>query len=79
MSTANPRRPTFGLSRAFERAVGTAVSTVQAIAFWTAALLPLALIVGVFAGMADQHLGVVGGAVAVNVLSAVVGHGHSPN
>lgn len=79
MSTANPSPPTFGLTSAFERAVRTAVDGVQAVAFWTAALLPLVLITGLFTGVADQHLSVVGGALALNIVSAVIGHGHSPN
>jgi hypothetical protein len=79
MSTATPSPPTFGLSRVVERTVGLVVDGVQALAFWTAALLPLLLVAGLFAGVADQHLGAVGGALLVNVFCAVVGHGHSPN
>jgi hypothetical protein len=79
MSTANPNPPTFGLSRLVQRATGLVVDGVRAVAFWTAALLPLALIAGLFAGVLEQHLGTVGGALLVNVVAAVVGHGHSPS
>lgn len=79
MSTATPNPPTFGVSRAFQGAVRTAVNGVRAVAFWTAALLPLVLVAGLFAGVADQHLSAVGGALLLNVVSAVIGHGHSPN
>lgn len=79
MSTANPRPPTFGLSRAFERTVRGVANGVQAVAFWTAALMPLVLVAGLFAGVADQHVGAVGGALVANVALAVLGHGHSPN
>ena len=79
MSTANPSPPTFGLSRLVERATGLVVDGVRAVAFWTAALLPLVLVAGLFAGVLEQRLGTVGGALLVNVVAAVVGHGHSPN
>ena len=79
MSTANPSPPTFGLSRLVERATGLVVDGVRAVAFWTAALLPLALIAGLFAGVLEQHLGTVGAELLVNVVAAVIGHGHSPN
>lgn len=79
MSTANPSPPTFGLSRLVERATSLVVDGVRAVAFWTAALLPLALIAGLFAGVVEQHLDFVGGALLVNVVAAVVGHGHSPS
>lgn len=79
MSTANRSPPTVGLPRTFERVLGHAVSGVQAIAFWTAALLPFVLVAGLFSGVAGGNLSAVGGAVAVNVVCAVLGHGHSPN
>ena len=79
MSTANPSPPTFGLSRLVERATGLVVDGVRAVAFWTAALLPLALIAGLFAGVLEQHLSTVGAALLVNAVAAVIGHGHSPN
>ena len=79
MSTANPSPPTFGLSRLIERATGLVVDGVRAVAFWTAALLPLVLVAGLFAGVAEQHMSAVGGALLVNVACAVIGHGHSPS
>ena len=79
MATATPSPPTFGLARVVERTVDVAVSGVRAAAFWTAALLPLVLVAGLFAGVLEQRLGTVGGALLVNVVAAVVGHGHSPN
>ena len=79
MSTANPSPPTFGLSRLVERATGLVVDGVRAVAFWTAALLPLVLVAGLFAGVLEQHLGTVGAALLVNAVAAVIGHGHSPN
>jgi len=79
MSTATRSPPTFGLASAVESFASHVVSGVQAAAFWTAALLPLALVVGLFAGALDQHLGAIGGAFLVNVVCALVGHGHSPN
>jgi hypothetical protein len=78
MSTANPNPPTFGLSGAFERMIDVATTSVQAVAFWTAALMPLVLVAGLFAGI-TQQLTAVGGALLVNVVCAVIGHGHSPN
>ncbi len=79
MSTANPSPPTFGLSRVIERTVGGVLSGVRALAFWSAALMPLVLVASLFTGVASQHLGAVGGALLVNVVCAVVGHGHTPN
>lgn len=79
MSTANPSPPTFGLSRVVEKTAGGVLHGVQAAAFWTAALMPLVLVTGLFTGVASQHLSAVGGALLLNVVCAVVGHGHTPN
>ena len=79
MSTAARSLPTSGLTKTVESFASHVVSGVQAAAFWTAALLPLALVVGLFAGALDQRLGAVGGVLLVNVVCALVGHGHSPN
>ena len=78
MSTATPSPPTFGLTGVVGRTVNVAVNGVRAAAFWTAALMPLVLVAGLFAGVLEPHLGAVGGALLVNVVAAVVGHGHSP-
>jgi hypothetical protein len=79
MATATPSPPTFGLARVVERTVDVAVSGVRAAAFWTAALLPLVLVAGLFAGVAEHHVSALGGALLVNVACAVIGHGHSPS
>jgi len=79
MSTTNRTPPSLGLSRAFERVIDTVVGGVQAVAFWTAALLPLALIGAVLAGGAGPQLDVIGGGVGLTLVSAALGHGHSPN
>ena len=79
MSTATPSPPTFGLSGVVGRTVDVAVNGVRAAAFWTAALLPLVLVAGLVAGVAEQHMSAVGGALLVNVACAVIGHGHSPS
>ena len=53
MSTAARSLPTSGLTKTVESFASRVVSGVQAAAFWTAALLPLALVVGLFAGALD--------------------------
>lgn len=52
---------------------------VRAAAFWTAALLPLAVFAALLTGIAGHHPMVLAGALALAAVSAVVGHGHSPN
>ena len=79
MSTANRTPPTIDPLDALAQLAGHVKNAVQAIAFWTAALLPLVLMGGLFAGVVDQHLDLVGGAIALNAVCALVGHGHSPN
>ncbi len=68
-----------GPSSTFERLAEYAVGGVRAAAFWTAALLPFALIVGLFVGVVGERPRAVGGALLLNALCAVLGHGHSPN
>jgi len=53
-------------------------SGVRATAFWTAALLPIALLAALAVGAAGQAPAVFAGAMAVNALCVVAGHGHSP-
>ena len=79
MSTASEDPLTFDPSRPLSSAAVVVVGGVRAAAFWTAALLPLALLAALFAGVADPQPGVIGGAVGLNLLCAVVGHGHSPS
>jgi hypothetical protein len=79
MSTASEDPPTLDSSRPLSSAARAVVVGVRAAAFWTAALLPLALLVALFAGVADPQPNVIGGAVGLNLLCAVIGHGHSPN
>jgi hypothetical protein len=79
MSITNRTPPSPGLSRAIERVLDTVVSGVQATAFWTAALLPLVLVGALVAGVAGASLDVVGGAAGLTLVSAAIGHGHSPS
>lgn len=55
------------------------VGAVQAVAFWTAALLPLLILGGIVSGAAGQHPEVFVGALSVNLVTAVLGHNHSPS
>ena len=79
MSTASETLPTFDPSRLLNSAARVVVGGVRAAAFWTAALLPLALLAALFAGATDPQPDVIGGAVGLNLLCAVIGHDHSPN
>ena len=65
-------------SGTLERLAGYAVGGVRAVAFWTATLLPFALVVGLFTGAVAQPR-VFGGALLLNAICAVLGHGHSPS
>ena len=79
MSTASETPPTFDPSRPLSSAARVAVGGVRAAAFWTATLLPLALLAALLAGATDPQPSVIGGAVGLNLLCAIIGHGHSPN
>ena len=79
MSTATRSPPTSGLADAVESFTSHVVSGVQATAFWTAALLPLVLVGALVAGVAGASLDVVGGAAGLTLVSAAIGHGHSPS
>ena len=79
MSTASEDPSTLDSSCPFSSAARVVVGGVRAAAFWTAALLPLALLAALFAGAASPQPDVIGGAVGLNLLCAVIGHGHSPN
>jgi VIT1/CCC1 family predicted Fe2+/Mn2+ transporter len=80
MSSATPSRPTptvpdpYGIATACtERLVAGA----RAIAFWTAALLPLVLLAALTTGTAGRHPSLLAGGLALNAVCAVLGHGHT--
>ena len=79
MSTASETPPTFDPSRPLNSVARVVVGGVRAAAFWTAALLPLALLAAFLAGVTDPQPDVIGGAVGLNLLCAVIGHNHSPS
>lgn len=76
---SSTRLPSF--PSALTHAVLTLQSAVQAIAFWTAALLPLALVALLL--LIDRgrvvDADVVAGLVALNVVACLIGHGHDPS
>ena len=78
MSTIDRTPPSLDPLGAAERFVSHVTSAVRAVAFWTAALLPPVLVARLLAGPVGQQLDVVG-AIALNAVCALVGHGHSPN
>jgi ABC-type microcin C transport system permease subunit YejE len=51
---------------------------VRATAFWAATLLPIAIVASIAVGAAGQYPLALAGALAVNAVCAVVGHGHAP-
>ncbi|CCQ35372.1 uncharacterized protein Nmlp_1162 [Natronomonas moolapensis 8.8.11] len=55
-----------------------AVRGVRAAAFWTATVLPVLVVAALIAGTAGRYPAILGGVLALNVVCAVVGHGHSP-
>jgi hypothetical protein len=79
MSTATRTPPSLDPLGAAERLVSLVTRAVRGVAFWTAALLPLVLVAGLLAGPVGEQLDVVGGAIALNAVCALVGHGHSPS
>lgn len=64
-----------GLAAACLRQVAAGV---RATAFWTAALLPVAVLLGLVAGPLGQHLPVLAGVLAFDAACALVGHEHTP-
>lgn len=52
---------------------------VRATAFWTATLLPIAVLAAIAVGAAGQYPLVLAGLLAVNAVCAVVGHDHAPD
>ena len=79
MSTATRNPPSIDPLGAAERLVSLVTKAVRGVAFWTAALLPLVLVAGLLAGPVGEQLDVIGGAIALNAVCALVGHGHSPS
>lgn len=59
--------------------IGGLTAAVRALAFWTAALLPLLIVGGLASGAAGQHPKVFAGALTLNLVCAVLGHNHTPN
>lgn len=51
---------------------------VRATAFWTAAVLPLVVMAGLAIGAAAQYPAALIAVLTINVICAVVGHGHTP-
>lgn len=75
----NPRLPSFPSN--LSRAVLSARSTVQAVAFWIGVLLPLAhvpLLLLVDHGRIVE-VDVVARLVVINAVACLVGHGHDPS
>ena len=79
MSTVDRTPPSLDPLGAAERLVSHVTNAVRAVAFWTAALLPPVLVARLLAGPVGQQLDVVGGAIALTAVCALVGHGHSPS
>lgn len=81
MSSATPSRPTPTVPDPYgvvTSCIERLVAGVRAIAFWTAALLPLALLAALTTGTAGRRPSLLAGALALNAVCAVVGHGHAP-
>jgi len=57
--------------------IDRAARGVRAAAFWTSTVLPVLVVAALVAGGA-QYPAILGGVLALNVVCAVVGHGHSP-
>ena len=58
--------------------IDRAARGVRAAAFWTSTVLPVLVVAAIVAGGAGQYPAILGGVLALNVVCAVVGHGHSP-
>lgn len=59
--------------------VGGVTSGVRALAFWTAALLPIVILGAIAFGVATQYPQAFVGAITLNLVCAVVGHNHTPH
>ena len=67
-----------GLPQLVSGCIKRLTTGVRATAFWAAALLPLVVIAGLATGLAGQYPAALAGALALNAVCAVVGHGHAP-
>jgi len=83
MSTADPTRPDrlvrdalAGADR-LRRLAGLALRPVRAVAFWTAAVLPLAYLPLLATGFVAANPGAFAALVAVNAVAFVAGHDHN--
>ena len=81
MSSATQSRQTPSVTDDRNTAVAwidRAARGVRAAAFWTSTVLPVLVVAAIVAGGAGQYPAILGGVLALNVVCAVVGHGHSP-
>ena len=80
MSSATPSRQTSAVPLRFQAScIERFVAGVRAVAFWAAALLPIAVLASLATGAASRHPSVLAGALALNAVCAIIGHEHSPN
>lgn len=80
MSSATPSRlspATADRRRLVAALADRLVTGVRAMAFWSAALLPLVIVAALFSGAVGASA--VGIALAVNAACAIVGHNYTPN
>jgi len=52
---------------------------VRAAAFWASTVLPVLVVAALVVGTAGQYPMALAGALVLNVVCALVGHGHSPS
>lgn len=78
-ATSSPFTPAApSISRLAGACIDRLLAGVRAVAFWTAALLPLVLFGALATGSASQYPTAVAGLLTLSALCAVVGHGHTP-
>ncbi|QLD86711.1 hypothetical protein HWV23_13555 [Natronomonas halophila] len=80
MSSATPPQSspaTAELHRLAAACADRVATGVRAMAFWSAALLPLVIVTALFSGAIGMNA--VGTALAVNAACAIVGHSYTPN
>ncbi|MFQ3320040.1 MAG: hypothetical protein ACI8UR_001097 [Natronomonas sp.] len=78
MSNAAPSTSPINPYRLASVCLDRAATGVRATAFWTAAVLPIAVLVALVTGTASQYPTALAGALALNAVCAVVGHEHTP-